>query len=48
MKKTYQAPKMDVIIIQQSQSLLAGSINAQSLTGLDGWGGTYDYNDEAD
>ena len=47
-KKIYQAPTMDVIIIQQSQSLLAGSINAQGLTGLDSWGGTYDGDDDAD
>ena len=47
-KKIYQAPQMNVIIIQQSQSLLAGSVNSSGLDGLDGWGGTYDGDDDAD
>lgn len=47
-KKIYQAPKMDVIVIQQHQSLLAGSVNSSGLDGFGGWYGTYDTDDEAD
>ena len=46
-KKIYQAPQMNVVIIQQSQSLLAGSINANGLDEFY-WGGTNNDNDEAD
>ena len=46
-KKIYQAPQMNVVIIQQSQSLLAGSINANGLDAFY-WGGTYDGDDDAD
>ena len=48
MKKKYMTPEMEIIDIKTDQYLLAGSINAQSLTGLDGWGGTYDTDDDAD
>lgn len=47
-KKIYQAPQMNVIIIQQHQSLLAGSVNANNLDGFGGWAGPYDGDDDAD
>lgn len=47
-KKIYQAPQMNVVIIQQSQSLLAGSVNSSGLDGFGGWQGTYDEDDDAD
>ena len=47
-KKIYQAPQMNVIIIQQHQSLLAGSVNANGLDNFGGWQGPYNSDDEAD
>ena len=48
MKKIYQAPQMNVIVIQQHHSLLAGSVNATGLDKFGGWQGPYNANDEAD
>ena len=47
-KKIYQAPQMNVIIISQRQSLLAGSVNANGLDGFGGWQGPYNTDDVAD
>ena len=47
-KRIYQAPQMNVIIIQQHQSLLAGSVNANGLDSFGGWVGPYNADDEAD
>ena len=47
-KKIYQAPQMNVIIIQQHQSLLAGSVNATGLDNFGGWQGPYNSDDVAD
>ena len=47
MKKTYFKPEMEVVPINMNQSILAGSVQANGLSGY-GWGGVSDEDDEGD
>lgn len=47
-KKIYYKPEMEVVPINMNQSILAGSVQANGLSGYGGWGGVSDEEDEGD